>query len=69
MALTLADLINEMNAALPSIPRHPMKGIVPQSSRYDGGRAHLVVDTDCRELDHEACPQTIHATLPEEDQA
>jgi len=67
MALTLAEYLIEMNRLLPSIRRHPLKGLVPQSSRYDGHNCHVVVDCDCRELDHEDAPQALHAQTPEEE--
>jgi hypothetical protein len=65
MALTLAEFIEQMNAALPRIPRHPSRGM-PQSSRWDGHNCHCVIDLEPKEIDHEACPSTLHAQVPDE---
>lgn len=65
MGKSLAELLDEMNAHLPKIRRHHNRGIMFHS-RYDGHNCHLVVDCNCRELDYEDAPTTLHAQTPEE---
>jgi len=65
MALTLAQFIDQMNAALPKIPRHPSRGVPFQPSRY-APSAHCVIDLEPKEIDHEACPPSLHAQVPDE---
>jgi hypothetical protein len=65
VAKSLAELIDEMNARLPSIRPHFNRGKL-RKSRWDGHNCHLVVDCDCRELDNEDAPETLHAQTPDE---
>ena len=65
MGKSLSDLLDEMNDHLPTIRPHWNRGKL-RKSRYDGHSCHLVVDCDCRELDNEDAPETLHAQAPEE---
>jgi hypothetical protein len=64
--MNLAELLEDMNAHLPTIRRHWNRGKMLREPKYDGHACHLVVDCDCRELDYEDAPQTLHAQTPEE---
>lgn len=62
---TLADLLEQMNAATPAIRRHHNRGRMYQD-RYAGPQCHCVVDCDCRDTDGDDAPSLIHAQLPED---
>jgi hypothetical protein len=66
MAKSLAELLEDMNAHLPTIQRHWNRGKMFRS-RYDGHSCHLAVACDCRDLDGDAAPDRIHGALPNED--
>jgi hypothetical protein len=65
--MTLAELLEDMNAHLPTIRRHWNRGKMLHEPRYAGPCAHLTVECDCRELDGDAAPDRIHGALPNED--
>ena len=65
MALTLAELIEQMNAHIPLIPRHPCRGERTHEF-YAGHDCYVTIDCDLRDMNEDA-PQTIHAQTPEEE--